>query len=73
MGGTFLSGGMSNFSSLVHSGTNMLNFNTNKKRELDEAKWHYDQRVEHSHQRLNDAVEYANRTFEDTLRNLERR
>jgi vacuolar-type H+-ATPase subunit H len=37
---------------------------------LQDAKMRYENRIEHSHQELNDAVEYANRNYEDVLFNV---
>jgi hypothetical protein len=61
---------MSSISSLMHAGSNQYNYQKDYKNRLDNAKLHYDQAVEHAHQRLNDEVEWANRDYEDTLLSL---
>ena len=62
----------SSVSSLIHMGTSKYNQEQVYKNRLDNAKLHYQQHVERAHQTLNDAVESANRDYEDELRRLDR-
>jgi hypothetical protein len=62
----------SSMTSLINLGTSKYNQEQMYKNRLDNAKLHYQQQVERAHQGLNDAVESANRDYEDELRRLER-
>ncbi|KAJ3411189.1 hypothetical protein HDV05_002617 [Chytridiales sp. JEL 0842] len=63
-----LSHGKFNMKGLTNLASTQINRQKDYKADLDKAKFEYERRVEQSHQRLNDAVEYANRTYEDHLR-----
>lgn len=59
-------------SALLHKATSFGADRYRYNQQLDAAKRNYEQRVEKSHQELNDYVEAANRQYEDALINASR-
>ncbi|KAJ3373491.1 hypothetical protein HDU91_006892 [Kappamyces sp. JEL0680] len=61
---------LSNATSLFNKATNFTQGRDHYNQLLQDAKLNYDRSVEHSSQRLNDAVEYANRHYDDVIYEL---
>jgi coproporphyrinogen III oxidase-like Fe-S oxidoreductase len=59
--------GMSSIGSIINVASRFQTRRETYNQNLQNAKMRYENTVEHSHQKLNDSVERANRTYEDVL------